>query len=73
MENPEIQSRQLVSTIDVGQGVPAMTANYPSWGFDYRSEVTPLSDAPSTQGMPTTANLTSPLITLKFGIGVGQC
>ena len=61
------------STIDIAQGVPAMAANYPSWGFDYRSEVTPFSNAPSTEGMPTTADLTSPLITLKFGIGVGQC
>ena len=60
------------STMDVEAGVSAMTANYPSWGFDYRSEVTPFSDTPSTLGMPTTGDLTSPLITLKFGIGVGQ-
>ena len=62
------------STIDVAPGVPAMTTNYPSWGLDYRSDpgLIPSSGTTTALGMPTTAELTSPLITLKFGIGVGK-
>ena len=49
-----------------------MTGNFPIWGFDYRNDVIPVSNQPSTLGMPTTADLTSPIITLKYGIGVGK-
>ena len=62
------------SIIDVSPGVSAMTTNYPSWGLDYRSDpgLIPSSGTTTALGMPTTAELTSPLITLKFGIGVGK-
>ena len=50
----------------------AMTGNFPIWGFDYRNDTKPVSNQPSTLGMPTTADLTSPIITLKYGIGVGK-
>ena len=50
----------------------AMSGNFPIWGFDYRNDTKPVSNQPSTLGMPTTADLTSPIITLKYGIGVGK-
>ena len=49
----------------------AMTQNYPIFGFDFRNDVIPLSNTTSFLGMPTTADLTSPLIKLQFGLGVG--
>ena len=50
---------------------PAVS-NFPTWGLDFRNDVLPSDNTASTLGMPTTADLTSPLIILKFGIGVGQ-
>lgn len=50
----------------------AMTQNSPIWGFDFRNDVLPSSNTTSFVGMPTTADLTSPLIKLQYGLGVGK-
>ena len=49
-----------------------MLQNSPLWGFDFRNDVIPFSNTTSFLGMPTTADLTSPLIKLQFGLGVGK-
>ena len=49
-----------------------MQQNSPLWGFDFRNDVLPNSNQTTFAGMPTTADLTSPLIKLQFGLGVGR-
>ena len=63
---------EISTSISSGPGVAEYIANTPVWGFDYRSTTIPASDTASDFGMPTTDDLTSPYITLKFGIGVGN-
>ena len=49
-----------------------MQQNSPLWGFDFRNDVQPVSNQTIFSGMPTTGDLTSPLIKLQFGLGVGK-
>ena len=57
--------------VDAGS-TDKMAQNSPRWGFDFRNDTTPPSTVTSFLGMPTTADLTSPLIKLQYGLGVGQ-
>ena len=60
------------SLVYAASSTDAMTQNSPIWGFDFRNDVLPSSTVTSFMGMPTTADLTSPLIKLQFGLGVGR-